>query len=333
MKTTAIVFEAEQRVGLAELTLPEPADEDLVVRATTTGVSVGTERWALIGQRPEIKFPNVPGYLGVGVVEQAGAAAGSYKPGDRVSYFSCRLPEPYGSHSWMSTHGSRAVLSSRRGDDWPPYVCRVPDAIDDAAAAMAGLASVSARGVDMIKVTSRDRALVLGLGMIGQASAQILRAKGATVVVADTLAPRVEMALQVGVDDGVVLDGGPIHPQLADHLPADGADIVVDTTSVAPVVQQLAPLLRREGQILLQGYYPGLTALDLHELHGKRPIIRIPCADSVEAHEYAQRLIVGGMLKLAPLVTHRFAPDQAPEAYRMVVDEPQAFLGIVFEWR
>ena len=40
-----------------------------------TGVSVGTERWALIGKRAEISFPNVPGYMGIGRVTKVGDAA------------------------------------------------------------------------------------------------------------------------------------------------------------------------------------------------------------------------------------------------------------------
>ncbi|MAE65805.1 MAG: theronine dehydrogenase [Phycisphaeraceae bacterium] len=332
MRAKAIVFEAERRVAVQEIEIPEPTEGEVVVRSTVTGVSVGTERWALTGQRPEIKYPNVPGYLGVGVVEQVGAGCEGYRVGDRVFFFACRLLPPHGEHSWMTTHVSRAVVPVKRGHDWPPYVCRIPDGVPDSSAAMAGLGAVAARGVDMIKVTSKDIALVLGLGMIGQGAAQVLRAKGARVVVADMLPDRVERALEVGADAGVVLDGGPIHPQVAAHLPANGADIVVDTTSVAPVVQQLADLVRMEGQVLLQGYYPGLMPFNLHDLHGKRPSVQVACAQSAESHEYVHRLIAAGMAKLEPLVTHRASPSDAPEIYQMVLDKPDEFLGIVFEW-
>lgn len=332
MKATAIVFEEERRVELAELQLPAPTDNDLLVRFTCSGISVGTERWALIGKRQEIAFPNVPGYLGVGVVEKTGSACGDIVEGDRVAFFGSRLPEPYGSNSWMGAHLSHAVVPAKTGDDWPPYVARIPDDIGDGPAAMVGLASVSARGADMIKVVTSDIAVVLGLGLIGQSSAQILRAKGARVVVADMLESRVRQALDVGCDDGVVLDGGPILPQLKGRIPEAGADIVVDTTSVAPVVNQVGDLLKMEGQFLLQGYYPGETPVCFDSLHAKRALIRIPCAQSLEAHEYCHRLMLGGMLRLDPFITHTFSPNDAAEAYAMVVDRPQEFTGIVFDW-
>lgn len=332
MKATAIVFEADRKAILEDIEMPSPTDTDLIVRATMTGVSVGTERWALTSQRPEMKYPNIPGYLGVGIVEEVGSSFEGINVGDRIFYFACRLIEPYASNSWMSTHVSRAVVPNRSPADWPPYVCKVPDPIDDASAAMAGLASVSARGIDMIKVTSADLAIVLGLGVIGQSAVQILRAKGARVVAADMLADRVDKAVAAGCEAGVVLDGGPILPQLKGHVPDDGADIVVDTTSVAAVVQQFADLVRMGGQILLQAYYPGLTPFNVDALHAKRPSIQVACAQSREAHEYAQRLMCAGMLKLAPMVTHSQSPHQAPETYQMVVDNPNEFLGIVFDW-
>ena len=91
----------------------------------------------------------------------------------------------------------------------------------------------------------------------------------------------------------------------------DLADIVVDTTSVAAVVNQVGDLLKMEGQFILQGYYPGETPVCFDGLHGKRALIRIPCAQSKEAHEYCHRLMEGGMLKLDGFVTHTFAPQEA----------------------
>lgn len=333
MKSTAIVFEQPNDVAVRQIELPEPADDELLVRNTVTGVSVGTERWALIGKRPEMKYPNVPGYLGVGVVEQTGPGVEGFAAGDRVTYTSVRLPEPYGSNSWMGTHVSRAIVPTTIGDGWPPYVCKIDDAIDDTSAAMAGLASVAVQGADMVRITSNDIALVLGVGMIGQCAAQIFRARGARVVVADLLPDRIERALATGADDGIVLEDGPIAPQIIpDHLPETGADIVIDTTSVAPVVQQLAPLVKHRGQIVLQGYYPDLTPMDLHALHGRRPLIAVPCSMDLAGQEYSHRLLLTGLLKLNPLVNRRFTVDEAPEAYAMIADRPNDFLGVVFDW-
>lgn len=331
-KTPAVVFTAPQKVEFQELDVPHPGEEELLVRATVTGISVGTERWALLGKRPELKYPNVPGYLGVGVIEETGSRVHGFREGERIFYFRARLGEPHCSHSWMSTHAARVVVPTTRGDGWPPYVCKIPADLDDATAAMTGLAAVAVEGADMLRITSHDTAVVLGLGMIGQCAVQVLRARGARVIAADRLATRVEQARACGCEVAVPLESGPIAPQLKDHLPPRGADIVVDTTSVAPVVQQLAGLVRERGQILLQGYYPDLTPMDLDALHVKRPTISVACSQSFQTHDYAHRLMSRGALTLDPLITHRFAAADASQAYQMILDRPQEFLGVALDW-
>ena len=331
-KTQAILFEGREQVALREIELPEPQDDELIVKMTASGVSVGTERWALLDQRPEMKYPYVTGYLGVGKVEWAGPKVEDFQVGDRIFTTDARHIEPFQGNSWLATHCARAVVPTVCGGEWPPYVCKIPDAVSDAAAAMAGLAAVSVQGADMLRVSAKDVAVVLGLGLIGQSSVQVLRAKGARVIAADLLPMRVEKALETGCDAAITLDKRPLSEQLAPYLPADGADIVVDTTAAPPVVLQLASLLRRRGQILLQGYYPGHTIFDVASLHAKRPTLYVACSSDVESHRYAHRLLESGLMKLDSLVTHQVAAQKAPEIYRMVLEQPDEFLGIVFHW-
>jgi threonine dehydrogenase-like Zn-dependent dehydrogenase len=98
------------------------------------------------------------------------------------------------------------------------------------------------------------------------------------------------------------------------------------------VLQQLDEVIKPRGQILLQGYYPGRTALNLDRLHGKRPTIAVACSLDIKAHEYATRLVRGGQLKLSPLVTLLARPTRAPEVYAQLLDTPGEFLGVAFDW-
>jgi threonine dehydrogenase-like Zn-dependent dehydrogenase len=38
-------------------------------------------------------------------------------------------------------------------------------------------------------------------------------------------------------------------------------------------------------------------------------------------------------LNLAPLITQRYRPDDAPDAYKLLVERPNETMAIVFDWR
>ena len=75
MKAKAIVFEAIRNVQVRDVELPDLEPLDVLVETEVSGVSVGTERWALEGLRREITLPSVPGYMGVGRIVEAGREA------------------------------------------------------------------------------------------------------------------------------------------------------------------------------------------------------------------------------------------------------------------
>ena len=58
----------------------------------------------------------------------------------------------------------------------------------------------------------------------------------------------------------------------------------------------------------------------------------MPCANDVHGHEYVHRLMLSGQLQIDPLITHRPSFREAPQVYRMILDRPNEFLGIVFDW-
>jgi len=130
-QTSAIVFEDKEKAVLKTIDLPEPTADELLVRMTVSGVSVGTERWALLGRRPEMKFPFVTGYLGVGVVEQAGSKVNEFKPGDRVFTTAARPSEPFRTPPtpWCQrpATGNGRPMSARFPLEWTMFPPPWPD--------------------------------------------------------------------------------------------------------------------------------------------------------------------------------------------------------------
>src|ERR1700749_3254454 len=89
VKTNAVIFLQPGKVVIDEVSLPEPTPRDIVIQTEVSGISVGTERWAYLGKRAEIQFPNVPGYMGVGTIVASGRVAQErgWREGNRAYYF------------------------------------------------------------------------------------------------------------------------------------------------------------------------------------------------------------------------------------------------------
>ena len=83
-----IVFVGPRRVALEPFEVPEPGPRQVLVRATRTLVSAGTELKAYVGEdvvRRDPPYPVYPGYSHVGVVERVGADVAEVRVGDRVA--------------------------------------------------------------------------------------------------------------------------------------------------------------------------------------------------------------------------------------------------------
>ncbi len=340
MKATAIVFKNVSEVTLEEIELPQPTAEDIVVETLVSGVSVGTERWALIGKRAEMKFPHIPGYMGIGKVVEAGdkAAAKGFRTGRMVNFFQSRMPKPYSDNSWMGAHLSKAVIDVSTALDWNPegmnvHRCELlPEGMDPLDASLTGLCGVAMRGIEMAVVPAASKVLVVGVGVIGQYAAQVCRCKGALVAVSDVSDDRLAIAKKLGAELVVNSKKENLNEKAKEFAP-QGFDIIIDTSSSAAVVHSVFPLLRQFGKFVFQGWYPPPTPLDLNLFHGKLPSVFFPCAHSGRAVAAAMRLVNDKRLNTRDLLTHVASPKDAAKIYQMVEKGSDDFLGIAFDWR
>jgi len=340
MKTRAIVFENVRKVAVRDVELPAPRAEDIVVDMEVSGVSVGTERWALIGKRAEIAFPNVPGYMGIGRVVEVGvkAAARGYRTGMRVNFGASRLAAPLDGKSWMSSHLAHAVVDVCTGVDWEPggfnpHRCEIaPEGADPLDLVLTPLCAVALRGIEMAEVPMGAKVLVAGLGVIGQYAAQVCRLKGAQVAVSDVVDARVDAARQLGADWAVNSQREDLAARCAEIAP-QGFDIIIDTSSIPAVVNGLIPHLKLFGKFVFQGWYPPPSALDLNAFHMRLPTCYCPCGHSGRAVAAAMQWAAAGRINTRALTTHVIKPEAAPEMYGVMADSSESFLGVAFDWR
>lgn len=323
--TNVIMFEKAQSAIYSTVELPEPGPRDLVIKAEYSGVSMGTEIWFYSGRRTgDIKFPAVPGYQTVGIVQAVGNDAQGFKPGDRVFTSKGKISDKYPGN-WFGAHMQMLI------SDYESTIL-IEDGVDSQEAVFSGMPAVSMRGFGYLKTKPGDKVVVLGQGMIGQMSAQLSRIHGLYVMATDNLPLRVDFSKKYSADQAAIATCRNIVDWVMEQTEGKGADIVIDTTGVPSIFQHCVELVRHQGQIVMQGWYPEPIPVNFHLTHLKEPTVYYPCGFYREAQLQSLSWLKTGDLKIKPLITHVFHPKDCQEAFQLMLNHPEKTLNVLFDW-
>ena len=323
MTATALVITDAKTMELQSYEVPQLKADDVLIRTEYSGVSQGTEIDAYCGARPELTFPTVTGYQSVGVAEAIGADVSELAIGDRVLFTTSRLPDSY-PFTWMAGHVSHAVVST---SSRAPI--KLPAEVDPVEAALTAMVAVGLGGIQLIRVELGDVVLVSGQGLIGQASAQLARARGAVVVTTDLSATRARLSGLHSADVALHLGAQDVDAMLQELAPG-GVDVVIETSGRADQFAPSIDRIRTQGTLLLQGYYKQHIDIDFHPTHIKKPTIAAACGFG-DMH-LALSLLRWHKVRFRDLVTHLATPADAPDLFaKMEAGDPD-ILGVVFDW-
>src|SRR5262249_17952589 len=151
-------------------------------------------------------------------------------------------------------------------------VTRLPANVDLAGASLFRMAGVSRHGVRLTGIAAGDLVVVIGQGMIGQMSAQAARGRGAAGFSSDLIKLGVEASARYSADRAIDASAEDLLDVVLEESP-QGADVVVETTGDSRMFAACRDLIRPEGRICLQGYYPDPIVVDFHSAHLKRPSV------------------------------------------------------------
>lgn len=132
---------------------------------------------------------------------------------------------------------------------------KVPGGVDSAAASTVTLGAIATQGVRRLSPTLGESVVVLGLGILGQLTAQLLKANGCHVVGIDLDRKRIALARELGVDHVVHPDDTEaeqhVH-RLTDGYGADGVIVTAASASDALIAQAFR-MCRKKGRVVLVG--------------------------------------------------------------------------------
>ncbi len=284
--------------------------------------------------RHKLDQPIALGYSNAGRVVGVGEGVIELKPGDRVA-----------------SNGKHAEIVSV-----PKNLCaKIPDAVTDEQAAFTTLGAIALQGVRLAAPAIGETFAVIGLGLIGLLTVQLLRAQGCRVIGIDLDPARLAMAKSFGADTIDAASSTDVEGEAIGLSQGRGVDgvIVAASTSSSKPIQQAARMCRKRGRVILVG----VTGLELSraDFYEKEITFQVSCSygpgryDSTyeeKGQDYPigfvrwteQRnfeavldLMAQGRLDVAALISHRFAIGEAEQAYEVVSGEAPS-LGVLLTY-
>jgi 2-desacetyl-2-hydroxyethyl bacteriochlorophyllide A dehydrogenase len=304
--------------------------EDVLVSIEYSSISVGTERWCLRGKLREpghplmTPFPHVPGYQAAGVVVEVGEKVTEFTPGDRVFSYGTRLAAGWPGSCW-GAHVRFHVANQGN-------VIRLPEAISTFEASGLVLAQVGYNGAQRPWLQPGDVALVIGDGLVGQYAAQVFHHRGAHVILSGHHPDRLALAARYSAEVVVNSTEVDLAALIRSRYPG-GVQVAAETASKSETVRAAINLVQYDGQLVLLGYYPeGECLIDIHWIRARETTVHCPNGWTRARMEATLDLIEQGAMVVEELTTHTFPYQQAPEAYRMILERSPDFLGVVLRW-
>lgn len=196
------------------------------------------------------------GYCNVGKVIAVGESVSGFEVGDRVAS--------------NGPHAEYVCVPKN-------LVAHVPDNVSDEEAAFTVIGSIGLQGIRLLNPTLGETVVVIGLGLIGLLTAQLLKANGCRVIGADLDEEKLALAKKWGIipfNSGK----GDVVRFVEEQTNSIGADGVIITASAKTdtIISQAARMSRKRGHIVLVGVI-GLN-ISRAEFYEKELTFQVSCS-------------------------------------------------------
>jgi len=277
-------------IDLLEIPKPNVDENQVLIKSTHSLISLGTERMLVdfaksnylnkaLKQPEKVKMvldkmksdgigstinsvfnklnePMPLGYCNTGIVEEVGSKVYDIKPGDRVI--------SNGSHSEYVSVSKNLVQ-------------KIPDNVSHEDAVFTVISSIALQGIRLCNPTYGERIVVIGLGLVGLITVQLLKANGCNVIGVDFDENKLEIAKSYGA---TVINPNEedVIRKINNETNMIGADGVIITaaTKSNEVISQSAKISRKNGRVILVGVV-GLD-IDRADFYEKEITFQVSCS-------------------------------------------------------
>lgn len=281
------------------------------------------------------------GYSTAGIVLTSLDTNSSFRPGDRVA---CAGQD----------HASHAEIVAIPQN----LVVKIPDNVSFEEASFTTLGAIALQGVRQTEPMLGEKVCVIGLGLLGQLTCQLLKANGCDVFGIDLSERLISLATETGVSKAMNRNDSNLISACDSFTNGKGFDSVI-ITAAAPTNDPIVlatEICRKKGKIIVVGavkmdiprepyfykkelelkiscsYGPGRYDVGYEELGLDYPFAYVRWTEQRNMEAFLD-LISRGMINVKPLISHVFDINDAEKAYELVLGTNTApHIGILLKY-
>ena len=283
--------------------------------------------------------PIALGYSAAGIVLDTADGVEGFKKGDRVACAGAG----YASHANILAVPKNLVI-------------KIPDNVPFNSAAFTTVGAIALQGVRLAQTELSENVAVIGLGLIGQITVQLLKASGCKVIGYDLDSKKVELARSCGVD--FATNGLNLFKEYCNNISNNfGVDKIIITASTKsndPI--ELAGIVARDKGIVVavgavgldiprktyyhkelefrisRSYGPGRYDPNYEELGNDYPIGFVRWTENRNMQSFIN-LVSEGKIEPQKFISHTFPIEEAEKAYKLIkVNSKEDYLGIILNY-
>ena len=334
--------------------VPEPTlrGSGVVIRTLASVFGAGSEMAGVGRRRRTLADGKDPGPFS--------EKAHSYQSAGEVLEVSDDLQDRFQPGDLVAAAGGGFGFHAEMG--WVPKhsFAKIPDGLSPLEAATTNVGLTAFHAMRRAVLQPGETAVVLGLGMVGQITAQLAGMVGAQTIGIDLHEFRLAKARELGAAATASGTDDDVAAAVDAFTDGKGADAVFIATSarIRGPASLAVRLVRESGRVLLIGRViwdftpthpdadPHTKEINIHWVNGRGPGSRE--RDYLRGEtDYPDRFVrwdqeqnlqallalqAAGKVRVAPLLTHRFPFDQAPEAAEVAINLPAEALGVALEY-
>lgn len=312
----ALVLTSYNKLEYKQVEKPRIQANEVLIRIEAVGIC-GSDVHGMDGSTGRRIPPLIMGHEAAGVIEEAGAEVDDYKPGERVTFDSTL----YCGHCRYCRQGKINFCENRRVlgvacDEYaqqgafaeyvkvPAHILyRLPKEVSFQEGAMIEPLSVAAHAVEITPISFGDTAVVIGAGVIGLLTLQVLRTSGCSrVFVADIDDARLEMANRLGAAATFNTKQVRLNDEIIRRTGGLGADSAFDAVGLQETTNLSIYSVHKGGTVTIIGNLTPTAEMPLQYIVSCQ--IRVQ-GSNASAGEYPAciEMIQSGRISLEPLMS------------------------------